>query len=167
MVRTETLRRIGLALVRVAPALVLAQPQLDPETVRRQAAADFVMAQAVTLGILRQECRQWLAGSGDDVERVAMAWWQQHRDELDAANWIVLKEIERHKATLTGEAAVTAERQTLFAPVAGAMTIQRALFNRELPTADSCRRAVRQYAVAPGQRVAITLPSEALIVLGD
>lgn len=144
---TPSVWRIALVLSLCVPAL--ARSQGDAETQRREAAAQFVMAQAMTLGILRQECRDWLAGGAEDVERVALAWWQGHRDQLDAANWVVFTTLQRHRATLAADAAIAAERQTLFASVAGSLALLRAMFNRELPTADSCRQAVRQYSAGP------------------
>ena len=143
----NTTKRILLVLCLTVQAVATAQVGSDIQT--REAAANFVMAQAMTLGILREECHEWLAGTDNDAERIALAWWLRNRDDLDTANWVVLKAIERHRTTLPADAAAVAERQTLFANVTGSLAILRALFNRELPTVASCRNAVQQFAAAP------------------
>ena len=144
----QTLMRTALALALALPLAATAQTAAEIQ--QREAAADLVMSQAAALGIIRWECRDLLARSADDVERAALAWWQRHRDELDAANWIVLMALERYKATMTPEAAAEAQRQTLVATVSGSMALLRAVFKRELPTADSCRQAVRQFDDSEG-----------------
>jgi TPR repeat protein len=117
----------------------------DPETERREAAAGFVLPMVMSLGSLRLECRYWLHGSADDVDTVAHAWWQRNREDLDAASWITGEAVRRYRSTMTTERAQQAERQLLQVISDSHLAILRTSFNRQLPDADSCRRALQQY----------------------
>ena len=117
----------------------------DAEIERREAAVGFFLPRAMALGILRLECRQWLAGSDDDVNRVAQSWWERNRDELDAAAWIVAEAIRRYRSTMPSDKAASAERAMVQGMGDTAQNNLRIVFRRQIPTLESCRRAIQQY----------------------
>lgn len=117
----------------------------DQEVERREAAAGFLLPSAMALSVLRLECRQWLATSVNDVDNVAREWWQRNRDDIDAATWITGEAIRRYRATLPQDKALSAERQILQSGSNANLYILRSMFRRQLPTSETCIKAVQRY----------------------
>jgi hypothetical protein len=117
----------------------------DQETERREAAAGFLYPQAFVLSVLRMECGKWLAGSSNDVDEVARAWWTRNRYDLDAATWITGEAIRRYRSTMPPDKALIAERQIMQSESMAGQSTLRSAFKRQLPTPDTCAGAVQQY----------------------
>lgn len=137
----ETLAWLLLALIGYQP--VFAQV-VDPEIERREAAAGFLLPSAMALGVLRRECRQEPQGN-DEVERVARAWWERNRDDLDAATWVSAEAMRRYRATLPPEKAFAAQRQISQSMGEAALADLRTTFGRRLPSSELCQKAVQRY----------------------
>jgi hypothetical protein len=119
----------------------------EQEIEKREAAAGFFLPTAMALSILRLECRQWLAKTGDDVDEVARNWWQRNRDDLDVATWISGEAIRRYRSTMPGDQALTAERRMLQAFSQGQLDNIRGMFRRQLPSPELCHKAVQRYKI--------------------
>ena len=117
----------------------------EAELERRSAAAGFMMPIAFALGILRQECRQWLAGSDADVDQIARGWWERNRDDLDAATWIFSEATKLIKSSAPAEKAAASERTIVQGMVTSALNNLRLPFQNQVPTPETCRRAMQQY----------------------
>ena len=122
-----------------------AQAQTDAqESARREAAADFVLPQAIALGILRRECRRLLqAESGPDA--IARAWWERNRDSLDASLWVIGEAPRGRRAQGSAAQATPRERRKLQAFSDSALQGLRTTFARELPSAAHCAQALERF----------------------
>lgn len=120
----------------------------ESEIEKREAAAGFLLPQAMALSVLRLECRQWLASTDDDVDKVAQIWWERNRGDLDAALWISTQAVQRYRSTLSSGQASNAERQMVAAVSNANLDILRSVFQRKVPTPDSCQRALQRYKTA-------------------
>ncbi|MDB5775207.1 MAG: hypothetical protein JWP38_1340 [Herbaspirillum sp.] len=118
---------------------------INKEMEKREAAAGFMLTIAMELSVLRLECHQWLAGSSDDADDVAHKWWLRNRDDLDTANWIVREVAGRFQATLPNNLATLAVAQLMQTMAKGNLGNLRGIFKRQLPTPDTCRRALQPY----------------------
>ena len=123
-----------------------AYPQTnDAELERRQAAVGFFSPMAFALGILRHECRQWLAGSDDDVDQVARQWWERNRNEIDVTTWILADFLHQTRATMAADKALAVERSIIQGLANSAISNLRTPFKGQIPTRESCSRAMQQY----------------------
>jgi TPR repeat protein len=111
---------------------------------RREAAVGFIYPQAMVLGVLRRECKDLLPAD-DGAEHVARAWWERNRDELDASAWIVGQASARYRAEGTVQQALAKERAMLQALSGSILPMLRGHFARQLPTAQTCGKALTAY----------------------
>ncbi|HJV76386.1 MAG TPA: hypothetical protein VJ654_19345 [Noviherbaspirillum sp.] len=116
----------------------------EQEIERREAGAGFILPMAMSLGVLRFECGQWLQGE-EDVNQIAKAWWERNRESLDAAIWVSTQAVRRYQATMAPEKAALAQRQIAQVTGDAALANLRAVFASQLPTAQLCKKAIQRY----------------------
>lgn len=134
----------------------LPSPPATPEEAlwrQREEAGSFFVRQAALLSMLRQECAHMAADAKAGPDAVAREWWQIHQSDLEASVWIGEQVLLRRRAKESPDRVPLADLKFLQA-FSEAMEVDRlGAFQGQLPTGQSCARALRRYTLQSGDSV--------------
>lgn len=138
---SQTARKVAAPAASAAPAAAAA---LSDETALRNQAASYVVQRAMTLAVLRAECRTLLQAGPLRAEEISRNWWQRNRDALDASHSWLRQWLQSLQAS-DPPAFQRASVELMASSAQVTLETVRLSFRRQLPDDASCTIAMAPF----------------------